>query len=409
MPDGLSTFPSRSGLSDIGGEAVVGSARGSSRYGLGIASRLALRNLVHDRSRFAVTLVGIVFSVVLMAVQTGMLFGFAETASELVTHAGVDFWSMSRGTSNVDQSVTLPARWRFKLREIPGVAAVDKLLVRFAEWRRPDGRSEVVIIVGFDLDRGIGHPWNVQQSALEALHTPNAVLIDRIYADKLGISALGETAEIHGVRARVVGFTDGIRAFTQSPYVFTSYANALAYAGVAPDQTSYLLVRVNRGADRAEIARRLHQALPMINVHSAAEFALMTAYYWLFTTGAGIALVAGAVLGMIIGIIIAAQTLYAATIERVAEFATLKAMGAAGSYLNAVVLKQALIGGVLGSAIGLAIARLLVAAARNTTISLILPWPLAAAIALLTLLMCAAASLVAIGKLRRVDPTMVFR
>jgi putative ABC transport system permease protein len=409
MPDGLSPFPSRGVLPDIGGVEEAGSARESGSGGLGITSRLAWRNLVHDRARFTVTLVGIVFSVVLMTVQAGMLLGFAETASELVTHAGVDFWAMSRGTSNVDQSVTMPARWRSKLLEIPGVATVDKLLVRFAEWRRADGRSEFVIVVGFDLDRGVGRPWNVRRSTLAALHRPNAVLIDRMYANKLGISAPGETAELRGMRARVVGFTEGIRAFSQSPYVFTSYDNALEYAGVPPDQTSYLLVRAKRGDDRAGIARRLRRLLPIADVYSSAEFAAMTARYWLFTTGAGIALVAGAVLGMIVGIIVVAQTLYAATIERLAEFATLKAIGAGSGYLNAIVLKQALMSGVLGSVIGLAIAKLLVTSARDTTVSLVLPWPLAATIVLLTLLMCAAASFVAMRKLQRVDPTMVFR
>jgi putative ABC transport system permease protein len=409
MPDGFSPLPSRRALADIGDAAAAGAARSGRLGGLGITSRLAWRNLVHDRARFGVTVVGIVFSVVLMAVQAGMLLGFAETASELVTHAGADFWAMSRGTANVDQSVTIPARWRFKLLEVPGVAAVDKLIMRFTDWRRPDGRSEVVNVVGFDLDGGMGAPWSAEPGAMAALHRSDAVLVDRLYAEKLGIASLGATAQIRGLRARIVGFTDGVRAFSQSPYIFTSYNSAEAYVDIPPDQTSYLLVRLKPGADRQAVGRALQASLPTADIHSSATFAWMTAYYWLFTTGAGIALVAGAVLGMIVGVIIVAQTLYAATIERVAEFATLKAMGAAGSYLNAIVLKQALIGGALGSAIGLAIARLLVAAARNTTVSLVLPWSLAAAIALLTLLMCAAASLVAIHKLRRVDPTMVFR
>jgi putative ABC transport system permease protein len=410
MPDGLLPFPSHDALPDIGGAEVAGSATRRGRSGgLGITSRLAWRNLVHDRARFVVTLVGIVFSVVLMAVQTGMLLGFAETAAAVVTHAGADFWAMSRGTANVDQSVTMPARWRFELLEVPGVAVVDKLIMRFTDWRRPDGRSEVINVVGFDLDGGMGAPWSAEPGATAALHRSDAVIIDRVYAAKLGITPPEETAQIRGRRARIIGFTNGIRAFSQSPYIFTSYDNAETYTDIPPDQTNYLLVRVRPGTDRRAIAAKLREALPMADIHSSAEFAWMTAYYWLFTTGAGIALVAGAVLGSIIGVIIVAQTLYAATIERLAEFATLKAMGATGGYLSAIVLKQALIGGVLGSVIGLAVARLLVAAARNTTISLILPWPLAATIALLTLLMCAAASLVAIHKLRRVDPTMVFR
>jgi putative ABC transport system permease protein len=192
-----------------------------------MTGRLAWRDLAHDRVRFIVTLVGIAFSVVLMAVQSGLLLGFADTAAALVNHAGADFWIASRGTSNVDQSVAFPGRRRFKALAIPGVEKVDKLIVDFAVWQRPDGRAEPVIIVGFHLESGAGGPWNVIAGAVADLRLADAVMIDRLYAEKLGVSALGQAVEIGGRRARVVGLTEGIRAFTQSPYVFTSFKNAV--------------------------------------------------------------------------------------------------------------------------------------------------------------------------------------
>src|SRR5579864_3529442 len=140
---------------------------------------IAWRNLAHDRIRFIVTLVGIAFSVVLMGVQGGLLVGSAQTAAGLVDHAGADFWVASRGVSNVDQTVPLPDRWRFKALEAPGVAAVGRLITRFADWRRPDGRSEIVIIVGFDVDEGMGGPWNIVAGSLDDLRRPDAIMIDR--------------------------------------------------------------------------------------------------------------------------------------------------------------------------------------------------------------------------------------
>ena len=44
-------------------------------------SVLAIRNLVHDRVRLIVTLVGIVFSVVLINSEFGLLLGFTRTTS----------------------------------------------------------------------------------------------------------------------------------------------------------------------------------------------------------------------------------------------------------------------------------------------------------------------------------------
>jgi putative ABC transport system permease protein len=39
---------------------------------------------------------------------------------------------------------------------------------------------------------------------------------------KLGVTHLGQTVEIRNIRARVMGFTEGIRTFTTSPLIFTS-------------------------------------------------------------------------------------------------------------------------------------------------------------------------------------------
>jgi putative ABC transport system permease protein len=370
---------------------------------------IAWRTLAHDRARFVVTIIGIVFSVVLMSIQWGLLIGCVDTATSMVNHAGADFWIVSRGTANVDQSVTLPERWYYKALSSTGVSAANKLILWFADWRRPDGRTEFVNVVGFDLDSGVGGPWNLVTGSVEDLRKPDSVIIDRLYAAKLGVDRLGETVEIHGVRARVVGFTDGIRAFTQSPYVFTSFENAQRYGGLDEGQTNYLLVRAAPGADKAALQRELRRALPMTDVLSSAEFSTMTAHYWLLTTGAGAALVVGALLGVVVGIIVVAQTLYAATVERLSEYATLLAIGAPAGYLNRIVLQQALISGVFGYAIGIAVAAAVAAGAADSSVALVLPWQLAAGVAVVTLAMCGTASLVAIRKIKNIDPTMVFR
>lgn len=407
---------SRLAVNVHGSETVTGSrlerehwSRRLAYTGLGMGCVIAWRTLVHDRARFVVTIVGIAFSVVLMSVQWGLLIGCVRTATSIVNHAGADFWLASRGTANVDQSVTLPDRWYYKALSSPGISAVDSLILWFADWRRPDGRTEFVNVVGFDLNSGIGGPWNLVAGSVEDLRKPNSVIIDRLYAGKLGIDRLGESVEIRGIRAQVVGFTEGIRAFTQSPYVFTSLKNAQRYAGLEEGQTNYLLVREAPGADKTTVERGLRQALPTTDVLSTAAFSSKTARYWLLTTGAGAALVVGALLGVVVGIIVVAQTLYAATVERLSEYATLLAIGAPAGYLNRIVLQQALISGAFGYGVGIAVAMVIVVAAADSSFALVLPWPLATGVAVVTLAMCSTAALIAIRKIKNIDPTIVFR
>ena len=52
---------------------------------------------------------------------------------------------------------------------------------------------------------------------------------------------------------------------------------------------------------------------------------------WLFGTGAGAALIAGAALGVLV--VVVGQSLYAGTREHLSEFATLRALGSSPGYI----------------------------------------------------------------------------
>lgn len=370
---------------------------------------IAWRNLVHDPVRFGATLIGIIFSVVLMAIQAGMLMGFADTTAGLVRHSSADVWLVPRGTTNVDQSAILPQRTYFQALKTAGVAAASRHIVRFVNWRRPQGGTQLVIIVGFDPVAGLAGPWNVVEGSVTALSAPNTVMIDRLYAAKLGVSAIGDGVEISGRRAIVAGFTRGARTFTQAPYVFTSYNNALRYTDVLDGDASYILVKAQPRAPIAPLVARLQEAAPNTDVMTTEAFAVKSRDYWIFTTGAGSALILGASLGALVGIVIVAQTLYAATLERIGEYATLSAIGAGNGYLNAIVVKQALICGAAGYGVAALIALLIAAGARNSPAAILLTPGVLGLLAVAALLMCSLSALIAIRKLMTIDPTSVFR
>lgn len=372
-------------------------------------SLLAWRNLSHDRARFVVTLVGVLFAVLLMGVELGLLLGFARTTSGLVDHTAADLWITPAGTTNVDIAGRLDERRRFEALAVPGVASVDMLMMQFAFWRKPDGGTESVSMVGFNIATGQGRPWNLVEGCIEDLQQDDAVIIDRLYAGKLGVTALGQTVEINNRRARVVGFTAGIRTFTQSPYVFTTHRNAQHFTFFRPDQTTYLLVTLERGADAASVRHALQARLGRVDVWFATEFARAAQRYWLITTGAGSALLLAALLGLIVGIVIVGQTLYATTVDRLPEYATLRAMGAPNRYLYHVILKQAGISAVFGFGGGMLLVALVVAASAGSTVAVAMPAGLIGVLALLTLCMCALGALVSIRRVTRIDPTSVFQ
>ena len=79
-----------------------------------------------------------------------------------------------------------------------------------------------------------------------------------------------------------------------------------------------------------------------------AEFRERSRSFWLFGTGAGAALFAGALLGVIVGTVIVAQTLYSSTKDHLNEFATLRAIGSSRRYIYKVIICQALLSAVIG-------------------------------------------------------------
>jgi putative ABC transport system permease protein len=370
---------------------------------------LARRNLLHDRVRLVVTLTGIVFAVVLSAVQLGLFMGFRRATSDVIRHAGADLWVKSAGVTHLENAVAFSERKLYDALATPGVAAAQKHIVQFTQWQKPDGGQEGILLIGVDLAGSMGRPWNLVAGNVAALAEPDAVIVDELYLDKLGITGLGDTVEIRGARARVVGLTRGIRTFTTSPPVFTSFKRALDYGGLAEDATLYLLVRTDEGAVPAEVATALDARLTDVDVVATDVWRSGQERYWMFGTGAGITVLIAAALGLLVGIVVVAQTIYSATVDHIREYGTLKAMGATNGYLYRVILEQAAISAVAGYAIGIAIALAAAAGSLRGTTAIVLETPLAVGLFALTLAMCLGASMVSISKVTRIDPAMVFK
>jgi putative ABC transport system permease protein len=370
---------------------------------------LAQRNLLYDKVRLAVTLTGIVFAVVLIVVELGLFVGFTTTTSSLIDNSGVDLWVTSTHVPYIEMGVPFSERKLYQVKAVPGVQDAEKYIARFSQWKRPDGQQESVQIVGINPDKPFGRPWNLVLGSVGDLKTPDAVIVDEVYKNKLGVSHVGEVFEINGHRARVVGFTRGIRAFTTSPYVFTTFKNAQDYGRLPADQTSYVLVKTAPGANREQVRQDIRARVRDVDVLTAGEFSRMTQVYWMFTTGAGVAVLLAALLGLVVGFVVVAQTIYATTVDHLREFGTLKAMGAPNSYVYKVIIQQAAISAVIGYVLGMAVSLFVVRASQHGGAAILLPWPMAVGIFFLTLLMCVGAALVSINKVIRLDPAMVFK
>src|SRR5919109_1174779 len=150
--------------------------------------RLASRNLLHDRLRFIATVIGIVFSIVLVTVQMGLYLGFGQMVTTMIDHAQGDLWIMPAGTKCFEDPSLLDERKRFQALAINGVADAVPVVIGFADWRMPTGGTTPVFVVGSDLRAGGLPPWNLVAGSAEALSIPNAIAVDQSYFDRLAIN-----------------------------------------------------------------------------------------------------------------------------------------------------------------------------------------------------------------------------
>ncbi|HEY1982347.1 MAG TPA: ABC transporter permease [Xanthobacteraceae bacterium] len=370
---------------------------------------LASRNLFHDRVRLIATVVGIVFSIVLVTVQLGVFLSFEHMVTTMIDHAQADFWIVPSETKSFEDSSLLAGRERLQALSINGVTAAVPVVAGYASWRKPNGgASTPVLVVGTPETSAGLQPWNVIEGSVRDLSMPEAVAIDQSYFDDLGIGQVGQHAEINNQKARVVAVTKGIRSFTTMPNVFTSIERARAYLGVPANEANYFILRIAPNSDAAAVRSQLEARLSDAEVLTSEQFRQRTRQFWLFDTGAGAALLGSATLGIIVGTIIVAQTLYSSTKDHLKEFATLRAIGSSCRYILKVILGQALLSAVIGFSIAAAIDLALVKMTADAALPIVMTPGLTLGLFALTVTMCIIAAISAIRVVMRIDPALVF-
>jgi putative ABC transport system permease protein len=387
----------------------MGRSRVSQGLGVRVAiMKLAWQNITHDRSRFLVTVAGVSFAAFLMVFQGSLLAGFMRAASRLIDSSDFDIWITARGVQAFEFGANLDDHVRQMAAGVPGVTETGRACIAFAVYRKPNGKQQVVALVGADRNVGARFPLPRVDGAVERA-SPDAVAFDASDREVIEVSSLPQEVEINRQRAKMEQEIQGYGGFLGVPSLFTSYQNAVRYLGFGPNDGMYVLLRVDPQYSIRETQLKLQQKLPEVDVLTRDEFAHKSRVYWMMKTGAGGAILAAAVLGFLIGLVVVSQTMYANTMENIEEYATLKALGARGSFVARIVLVQALACGAAGSLIGVLAVVPAMQGAKSLISWIYTPWWLPALSLILSLLMCSLAAFSSIRTALMVEPARVFR
>jgi putative ABC transport system permease protein len=373
---------------------------------LGTAVKLAL----YDRTRFVITCLGVAFAVTLVLVQVGLFLGILENATVTIDHALADVWITSRNTPNVDFAHPFPDSYVQRVRSVPGVAAADNLVVFHVFVALPSGAEETMMAYGLSDWSAWGLPWDVAAGQLDDLRGGRTMFLDESAARRFGAFEVGDYREVGGTRLRIVGKTRGVRSFTTVPVAFFDSHLLQRLAPQLEGRTTYVVVKLTKDADAAEVVREIRRRMPHNDVYTRSEWAGRTRDYWLAATGLGMNMYVTCLLGCLVGIVVVAQTLYAATMEHLKELGTLKAMGASDGEAFAIIGWQAVVAAVIGFAVALLPAFALRAGlARWVDLDVRITPVFLLVVFVATVGMCLAASTVSLRRIAAIDPALVFR
>jgi putative ABC transport system permease protein len=402
--------------------------------------RLAWANLVHKRTRTFIAAAGVMFAVVLVFMELGMLGGVGRTATMLYDNLQFDLLITSSEYLDLSRPGEFP-RGRLAQARVEGVEEVLPVSFSVASWRAPQresllggtipaGESMSINVLAAPPDQldkvfvtGEGKVFPSAEAARvegAKLRRGNTFLMDRRSKPEFGdvdrVRAIppdgrgDELVRVNGQRAEVVGAFELGTGFSWNGMLLTSEETYARFAMRPIDVVGFGLVKLKPGADREAVRTKLRAALPPdVKIYTRDEMNAAERNYWLRLTSIGQFLIVAVVLAVVVGVIFVYQMMAADIRNMLPEYATVKALGYRPPYLTGVVLWQAVLLAVFGYVPGFVAALGLYYVATNYGgIPTGMTLESALGVLVLTCGMCLASGLLAVRKVHTADPADLF-
>ena len=397
---------------------------------------LAWRNLAHDKVRFALFASGIGFAVVLMGVQYGIMNAMLDSNTALIRRLKCELVLVSPNKAALVFRGGVSRRRVEQAEGVAGVRSVSPLYLEYATAQLrhtagdPKGRTNTrqIRVIGVDPAADVLDLPGVTADEWRALNTPGTALYDRKsrpHPDQTnhpGESVFGKLepgarTELAGRDITLVGgfeigfdfSTDG--SLVVSDRTFSGWVREPLYPLNPLAEADLGCVKLKPGADPDAVKAALQAKFPEgdVLVLTRDELEAREKRFWWTNTPIGFAFGAGVVLGFVVGMVICYQILASDVADHLPEYATLKAIGYTNRYLSWVVLQESLILAAAGFVPGIAVTyATYLLLTEMTGLPMVLTPGRFALILGLTVVMCVASGMLAVGKVKKVDPADVF-
>jgi putative ABC transport system permease protein len=392
---------------------------------LEIQRPLAWAQLSHQKVRLAVAMGGIAFANVLIFMQLGFRNLFTEGALILPQSIQGDLFLMNPSAEYMGANSFDRIRL-YQAAAVDGVADSVPLYINNGVWAYSDKfKSFQCRVLAVNPRTPVFSMASLNQQVRQ-LNSTNTVVFDRRNKSAFGpivqqfnsqppasqppASQPPIRALLNNRRVEVGGLFDmGTSFFMAEGNVVMSeatYGDIFGSAALA--QVSIGVLTLNSGADPEAVKAGIKAAVPGVMALTHAELMTKELQYQ-DTNPTGPIFNFGVIMGLIVGVVIVYQVLYADVSDHLAEYATLKAMGYSDGELLGVIFQEATILAVLGFIPGVSISVWMYGFLGGLTrLELVMGGEVVITVLLLTIAMCMVSAAIASNKLRAADPADVF-
>jgi putative ABC transport system permease protein len=298
-------------------------------------ANLAAANVMHRKTRTAVSVLAVAMEVAMVMVIVGLAHGTLDDIANRLENVGADvlFQPPDAALLLGQTSAVMPVRYAELIRQVTGVAEVTPVL----NWHVASikGQARAVNLWAIDpasYDRISGGFQIVEGRGLEQ---PDDLLIDTILAGAAGVS-VGETLEMLNRDFHIAGICRagaGGRLYAR--------LDDIQEAIGAPGKASFFLVKAARGAETEALVLALQERFKGYKVTAVSQVSRLMQQNLVGLNEFKQALTAMAVAVSFLVVLLA---MYTTIIERTREIGILRAIGATqGRVVRIVVVESLLI------------------------------------------------------------------
>ena len=395
---------------------------------------ISVNNLLAGGWRTLLSIIGIGIAVVLIFMQLGFLGAVLDTAVVFYRNLNFDLVVRSPDFYQFIDAKRISRDELNRIVNVEGVTAVQPFHVSLGNWTYEGQQVERGILIMGVSPYGQTFQAGDSQPKVSLLNQERAILVDqKSRPGFLGTknkepfsneNSRNLKVEINKKRCRVAGLfeigtglaADGAILINERGYAeivpgYSSNDVAMGLIQLTPElarDPAAARDKINAALTRSSSRTSPKDAMP-VQVLTCAQVEYSEMKYWMTNTPVGLIFITGVIVAFVVGSIIVYIVLSSDITKQLGEYATLKAMGYRGSYLNRIVFEQALILGVISYGLAFVVSLVLyklVGDAADLPITMTLFRQVIVFSS--TLIMCTVSGAIASQKLHTADPADLF-